>query len=245
MEAVEANGAPAAMEILARGTVEGHPFDLVLSDVHMPDVDGFMLAEQVLKEPSGQKPRFVLLTSAGRKGDGARCRELGVSGYMLKPILPGELRDEIRRIFADLPEVAPGSGRPAAPPDRALRILLAEDNRVNQAVATAMLSKRGHRVTVAVNGLEALAELADGEFDLVLMDVQMPEMDGFAATRAIREREVGAARRIPIVAMTAYAMAGDRERCLEAGMDDYVSKPINPTELFEAISRSSAARRPG
>jgi CheY-like chemotaxis protein len=211
----------------------------------MPDMDGFMLAEQVLRERSGEKPRFVLLTSAGSSGDGVRCRELGVSGYMLKPILPGELREEIRRIFADLPQVAPGSGQPVAPPDRPLKILLAEDNRVNQAVATAMLSKRGHQVTVAGDGMEALEAMAAGEFDLVLMDVQMPEMDGFDATRAIREREAGASRRIPIVAMTAHAMAGDRERCLEAGMDDYVSKPITPTELFEAISRSSAARRPG
>jgi two-component system, sensor histidine kinase and response regulator len=238
MEAVEAPGAPAAMGALASGAAEGHPFDLVLSDVHMPDVDGFMLAEQVLRERSGEKPRFVLLTSAGRKGDGARCRELGVSGYMLKPILPGELRDEIRRIFADLPQAARGSSRPAASPDRPLKILLAEDNRVNQAVATAMLSKRGHRVTVAVNGLEALEALAAGGFDLVLMDVQMPELDGFAATRAIREREVGGARRIPVIAMTAHAMAGDRERCLDAGMDDYVSKPINPTQLFEAMARA-------
>jgi CheY-like chemotaxis protein len=118
-----------------------------------------------------------------------------------------------------------------------LRILLAEDNRVNQAVAKAMLAKRGHDVTVAVDGREALEKLASDTFDLVLMDVQMPEMDGFAATHAIRAREEGSGRRIPIIAMTAHAMSGDRERCLEAGMDDYVSKPINPTHLFEAMDR--------
>jgi CheY-like chemotaxis protein len=156
---------------------------------------------------------------------------------MLKPILPGELLEELRRIFAGVPDAAGGRGSAAARADRPLRVLLAEDNRVNQTLATTMLSKRGHRVTVAMHGLDALDKLASEDFDVVLMDVQMPEMDGIAATHAIREKEAGASRRIPIIAMTAHAMAGDRERCLEAGMDDYVSKPIDPSELFGALSR--------
>jgi len=237
VEAVEADGAHEAMDALAAAPAAGRRFDLVLSDVHMPEVDGFMLAEQVLRGGGREKPLFVLLTSAARRGDGARCRELGIAGYLLKPILPGELLEELRQILAGAPEVGAGAGDGTPVAERTLRVLLAEDNRVNQALATAMLSKRGHRVTVASNGLEALDRLAAEDFDLVFMDVQMPELDGIAATRAIREKEAGAARRIPIIAMTAHAMAGDRERCLEAGMDDYVSKPINPAELFGAISR--------
>lgn len=237
MAAVEATGAHGGLSALADAEGAGAPFDLVLSDVHMPDVDGFMFAEQVLRGRGRRKPRFVLLTSAGRKGDGARCRELGVSGYMLKPILPAELLEELSGLFADGEAPAEEAAFGVAPSARPLRVLLAEDNKVNQTVAVAMLSKRGHQVTVAVNGLEAVQALEGGAFDLVLMDVQMPDMDGLDATRAIRQREQDTGAHIPIVAMTAHAMTGDRERCLEAGMDDYVSKPINPKDLFDAMAR--------
>ena len=238
MHAAEAHDVATALEMLARGPSGGHRFDLILSDVHMPEVDGFEFAARVLGGEGPDHPRFVLLTSAARSGDGARCREAGVSGYMLKPILPAELKEELQRVFAQAPApaaAAPTSGAPVA--GRALRILLAEDNRVNQTVAVAMLSKRGHEVRVAANGVQALEMLRVEPFDLVLMDVQMPEMDGLEATRAIRRGEGGADPRTPIVAMTAHAMAGDRERCLEAGMDDYVSKPINPTDLYETMAR--------
>jgi PAS domain S-box-containing protein len=239
MAAVEADGAEAALVALAAADSGDRRFDLVLSDVHMPHVDGFALAERILGRVGTRNPRVVLLTSAGRKGDGERCRELGVSGYLLKPILPLELLDEIRALFTDLESGVAGPEEPdERPQDRPLRILLAEDNRVNQTVAVAMLAKRGHQVRVAVDGQEALDLLDDGDFDLVLMDVQMPVLDGITATALIREREAeGPGRRIPIIAMTAHAMAGDRERCLEAGMDDYVSKPIDARNLFEAISR--------
>ena len=237
MVAVEADGAAAGISALAQAREAGAPVDLVLSDVHMPDMDGFMFAERVLRPDDPHRPRFVLLTSAGRRGDGARCRELGISGYMLKPILPNELLDAIRPLFVEAPraEAAKGDARPVT--QRPLKILLAEDNRVNQTVAVAMLSKRGHRVEVAQNGQDALRLLEDDVYDLVLMDVQMPEMDGLEATRRIRAGEEETGGRVPIIAMTAHAMAGDRERCLEAGMDDYVSKPIDPTALFDAIGR--------
>jgi CheY-like chemotaxis protein len=202
-------------------------------------VDGFMLAEQVLRGAGLGKPRVVLLTSAGRKGDGARCRQLGIDGYMLKPILPAELLEEVRRIFArdEAPAARSVGARVAV--ERPLRVLLAEDNKVNQTLAVAILTKRGHKVTVANNGQEVLDRLATSneDVDLILMDIQMPEMDGITATQRIREQEGDAARRLPIIAMTAHAMAGDRERCLAAGMDDYVSKPIDPTELFDAVAR--------
>jgi PAS domain S-box-containing protein len=238
MEPLLTGTAAQALDALRQARDAGRDYDLVLSDVHMPDVDGFALAEKVLGG-DGPRPHFVLLTSAGRKGDGARCRELGIDGYMLKPILPAELLDEIRQIFAqDEKETHPPTA-PGPAMDRPLRILLAEDNKVNQTLAVAILSKRGHRVTVAANGQEALDRLAAAgdDVDVVLMDVQMPEMDGITATRLIREREGGAARHVPIIAMTAHAMAGDRERCIEAGMDDYVSKPINPAGLFDAMAR--------
>jgi CheY-like chemotaxis protein/HPt (histidine-containing phosphotransfer) domain-containing protein len=158
---------------------------------------------------------------------------------MLKPILPAELLEEVRHIFArdEGPEATPTP--PPAGNQRPLHILLAEDNKVNQTLAVAILTKRGHAVTVANNGQEVLDRLAaaDGDVDLILMDVQMPDMDGLTATERIREAEVDLVRRLPIIAMTAHAMAGDRERCIEAGMDDYVSKPINPNDLFEAIAR--------
>jgi PAS domain S-box-containing protein len=238
MRAAEAHDVATALEMLVQGPTGGDRFDLILSDVHMPEVDGFEFAARVLGGVGSDPPRFVLVTSAARPGDGARCREVGVSGYMLKPILPAELREELQRVFAQAPApaaAAPASGAPVT--GRTLRILLAEDNRVNQTVAVAMLSKRGHEVRVAANGVQVLEMLGDQAFDLVLMDVQMPEMDGLDATRAIRRGEGGTNPRVPIVAMTAHAMAGDRERCLEAGMDDYVSKPINPTALYEAMAR--------
>jgi CheY-like chemotaxis protein len=190
----------------------------------------------------------MMLTSAGNRGDAARCQELGVSAYLLKPIRQSELREAIARVLGakeqegEIPLITRYSLQDARDPATFLRVLLAEDNAVNQRLAVRLLEKRGHKVVVAGNGREALEALEKESFDLVLMDVQMPEMDGLAATVAIREKENGTNTHVPVVALTAHAMKGDRERCLTAGMDGYLSKPIRPPEL-DAILETYVARR--
>jgi signal transduction histidine kinase/CheY-like chemotaxis protein len=223
----------------------GRPFTLVLTDIQMPVADGFALAAAIKKDPASAGAAIVMLTSAGQPGDAARCRELGVAAYLTKPIKRSELRGAILQALGfqlsaeqDRPSlVTRHSLRAARQPGR---ILLVEDNSVNQLVARRLLEKRGHTVVVANNGREALVVLADAAadgFGCVLMDVQMPEMDGFECTAIIRAREVGTRRHVPIIAMTAHAMKGDEARCLAAGMDGYLSKPIQPDELFDLIER--------
>jgi CheY-like chemotaxis protein len=208
----------------------------------MPDVDGFMLARQIQQTPALAGTALVMLTSAGRSDDIARCRDLGIAAYLLKPVKQSDLLatllttlDCSRLASADEP------GRPALP-QRPLRVLLAEDNVVNQKLGVRLLEKHGHAVVVVANGREAIEALERECFDVVLMDVQMPEMDGFEATAEIRRLEAPGGR-LPIVAMTAHAMKGDRERCLAAGMDAYVAKPIQPRELYEAIEHVLGQRR--
>jgi CheY-like chemotaxis protein len=185
----------------------------------------------------------MMMTSAGHRGDAVRCKELGVAAYLMKPIRQSELREAIARVLGAreqggaIPLVTRYSLGDARDPDSSLRVLLAEDNAVNQRLATRLLEKRGHRVMVAANGREVLAALDRQSFDAVLMDVQMPEMGGLEATRLIRQRERHLGGHIPIIAMTAHAMKGDRAKCLEAGMDGYVSKPIRPDALFEEIRK--------
>ena len=183
----------------------------------------------------------MLLTSAGQRGDATRCRELGVAGYLTKPVSQAELLDAILRLLGSRPEAEdshPLITRHSLREERkARRVLLAEDNLVNQTVALCLLQKRGYEVEVAATGRDALEKLAREKFDLVLMDVQMPEMDGFEATAAIREIEKATGDHLPIIAMTARAMKGDRERCLAAGMDGYVAKPIQSQELFAQIEK--------
>ncbi|MBZ5726526.1 MAG: response regulator [Acidobacteriia bacterium] len=221
------------------------PFAVILADLNLPDMDGFTLVEQIRQAPQlGQEAKLIMLTSVGQRGDAARCKELGAAAYLTKPLSQSELCDTIARIL--------GSSRPRAEaasltalqglPDgtRKFRVLLAEDNAVNQKLASRLLEKRGHRVTLTVNGREALAAIHQEDFDLVLMDVQMPEMDGFEATAAIRAQEEGTGRHLTIVAMTAHAMQGDRERCLAAGMDGYIKKPVKPQELYDLLAGISA-----
>jgi PAS domain S-box-containing protein len=247
------DGGAAALEALVGARADGRPFPLVLLDGRMPEMDGFALAERVQNDPSLAGSAILMLTSDDRPGDVARCRALSIAAYLVKPIRQSELLDAIVTALASPAAGAAArlSAVPMPPPeptvtrtaDGALDILLAEDNPVNQRLAVRMLEKRGHRVSVVGNGRDAVAALAERSFDLVLMDVQMPEMDGFEATAAIRagERDRGAksggGARVPIVAMTAHAMKGDRERCLVAGMDDYVSKPVQATELFATLER--------
>jgi len=227
-----------ALPLLDQAYKFGEPYALILTDANMPDVDGFALVEQVKQNVKLGSTIIMMLTSGDRPGDIARCEQLGVAAYLLKPIKQSELFDAIvlaLGITAVEDEVS--QKRPADQPSRIcpLQILLAEDSFVNQKLAVGLLEKYGHTVVVANHGREAIAAVQSREFDLILMDVEMPEMDGFEATAAIRAWENETGTHIPIVAMTAHAMKGDRERRLEAGMDDYVAKPIRAKQLFDTI----------
>jgi PAS domain S-box-containing protein len=237
-----ADGAAALAE-LGRAADEGERFPLVLLDVAMPQMDGFTVAERLRQDPRLAGTVVMMLSSCDLQGDVARCRQLGVAQHLTKPVRSAALRDALRRALAGaVPERTepPAAVRPTGTGPR-LRVLVAEDNRINQKVVAGMLERHGHRVTLAGNGAAALAALECEPFDLVLMDVQMPEMDGFEATTALRRRETGTGRRLPVVAMTAHAMKGDRERCLAAGMDDYVSKPVHPSQLLRVLESLTSA----
>ena len=241
MRPLAAEGGQAAIAALEQASEAGGGFQLVLLDAQMPQMDGFTLAEQILQNPNWRSATVLMLSSAGLRGDAERCRKLGVAAYLTKPIKQSELLEAILTALGRMPQK---EARPSLVTRHSLRerrtllrILLAEDNAVNQLLAIRLLEKRGHTVTLAANGNEALAAIQNGEFDLILMDVQMPEMDGFQVTAAIRRKESATGAHIPIIAMTAHAMKGDEERCLTAGMDAYVSKPIRPQELFEKIEQ--------
>ena len=221
----------------------GRLYPIILLDAQMPEMDGFALAECIKRNPVWKTATVMMLSSAGQHGDAKRCRDLGVCAYLTKPVRRAELLDAILKALG-------GRAAEETTPDLVTRhslresksryrILLAEDNSVNQVLALRLLEKRGHTVKVAGNGREAVSALQNGSFDLVLMDVQMPEMDGFEATAAIRRQEKISGNHLFVVAVTAHAMVGDKERCLEAGMDDYITKPIRPTELDEVLERFS------
>jgi PAS domain S-box-containing protein len=245
MEPAEAEGGKQALLKIKRACTSGKPYRVVLMDLQMPGLDGFEVARRVKEGPYGAEAQIIVLTSVGQKGDAARCKEVGASGYLVKPVKQRELLDAILMVLGHLPEQkAPVITRHTIrEARRRLNILVAEDNVVNQKLALKMLEKRGHRAVVASNGRQAIEKLKGEHFDLILMDVQMPEMDGISATREIRnlrleaQNSKGQIWSIPIIAMTARAMKGDREACLAAGMDDYVSKPIKAEELFAVIDR--------
>jgi signal transduction histidine kinase/CheY-like chemotaxis protein len=252
MKPTLAASGPAALLAMREAVDSDAPFVLVLSDLMMPEIDGFELAERIRREPDLSSAAVILLSSADRQHDAARCRQAGVAGYLTKPVKQSELLDAIltavdpalREIRAEM-LARDCRGRPAAPcSSRPLRILLVEDNATNQLLAVTLLEKAGHKVRTAQNGKEALAELASRRFDVVLMDVQMPEMDGFEATARIREQEGANGEHVPIVAMTAHAMKGDRERCLAAGMDGYLTKPVHSSSLHRAIELVTASAKP-
>jgi CheY-like chemotaxis protein len=236
---------PEALKILERASTKGTPFSLILLDAQMPGMDGFSVVERIQQDAHLAKLVVIMLTSGGFRGDAARCRELGIQGYLTKPIRRSDLLEAIHVVLGSQTGGEPSASLVTLHSLREsrgrLRILLAEDNRINQVLAVRLLEKRGHEVAVVGNGEEALAALDIQAFDLILMDVQMPEMDGFQATAAIRKGEMKTGKHIPIIAMTAHAMAGDKERCLEAGMDEYLTKPIRPEQLSDVLKRYSLA----
>ncbi len=262
-----ADSAEAGLAEMHRAAGQGKPFRLLLLDAMMPDLDGFDMTERIRSAPELRGLPILMLSSAGQLQDADHCHELGIARCLLKPVKQSDLQGAILRALApeeghprDTP-VGARAGAEAAGQRRKLRILLAEDGMVNQQVAVRLLELRGHAVAIANNGREALAVLfgqepgarAQGaggdaplspDFDVVLMDLQMPEMDGFAATAAIREREKSTGGHVPIIALTAHAMKGDRERCLDAGMDGYLSKPIQSRALYEAVEGLASARKP-
>jgi PAS domain S-box-containing protein len=244
-----ADGA-SALAAMKSAAVAGDPFPLVLLDASMPEPDGFALAAEIKADPELAGASIMMLCSVDPGGDALRCRELGVAFHLRKPVAQSELFDAILTAMTAAPveqESPPGSTplsaveatapAQAAPGRRSLRVLLVEDNEVNQSLAIKVLQKRGHTVVVACDGRQAVALHERHSPDLILMDIQMPEMDGFAATAAIREREKLTGGHVPIVALTAHAMKGDRDRCLAAGMDAYLSKPLRANELFQAMAR--------
>ncbi len=239
MRPAAVDGAKAALSLLMQAKEVKDPFPLMIVDRHMPEMDGFMLVEQIQNSPDLADPITVMLTSGGQRGDGARCTELGIAAYLIKPVLQSDLLAALSRVLGSR-IAAPGlvqliTGQTLREDRMPLRVLLAEDNPVNQRVAARLLEKWGHVVVLAEDGARAIEEFQKQRFDLILMDVQMPKMDGVQATAAIRQREKITGIHIPIIAMTAHAMEGDRERFLESGMDGYISKPIHSRELFEAI----------
>jgi two-component system, sensor histidine kinase and response regulator len=258
MDPQPAEDGPSAIAILRRARKLGHPFDLVLLDGNMPGLDGFAVAERIQKDPELSNCNLVMLTSAGEQGGAARCRALGVAGYLMKPVAASDLLRTLQSVLGSAGRELPAAPTPTSAPeevhimpaesdtgreqkprpaDGRLRILLAEDNPVNRTLGIRMLEKLGHEVVTADNGRKAVEALERERFDLVLMDLQMPLMDGVEATAAIRDRERELGGHVPIVALTAHAGQGDREQCIAAGMDAYVAKPIQASELCATIDK--------
>jgi len=241
----EAATATEGLDAIRRAVQRKAPYDLAILDVQMPDMDGFTLAAAVRKEKTIKRTNLLMLPSAGQRGDGERCRELGIRGYLTKPMSRADLLEALGAVLAEserteTPEVV--TRHTIAESRRTLRVLLAEDNAVNQQVAVAMLVKRGHEVHVTGNGREALEAVRQRDYDVVLMDIQMPEMDGFEATAAIRALDKG--KTLPIIGLTAHALSGERERCLARGMTEYLAKPFKAHELFALVEASADGATP-
>jgi PAS domain S-box-containing protein len=245
------SGAMVGILELRAASAAGRGFDLVICDLLMPEMDGFAFTEQVRKTSEISKAKIMLLSSAGRRGDAKHCENLGISAYLMKPVRQLELKTVLSSLLGGeapsdpqpvITRFAMKNG-PAVP--ASLRILVAEDNAVNQKLIVRLLEKRGHSVQVVPNGREAVEILEGTSFDLVLMDMQMQVMDGFEATIEIRKREKPGGVHLPIIALTAYAMKGDRERCLNAGMDKYLTKPIRGNELDDVLNQYIGLRAAG
>ncbi|MBW2040869.1 MAG: response regulator [Deltaproteobacteria bacterium] len=246
--------AKTALDLLEKRQKKNRPFSLLITDMIMPVLDGFQFVETIREKKWKNEPVIMLLTSVGHRGDATRCRELGIACYLTKPVRQSELLDAVKSALG-MPQKSRSphtlltrhslredrNRRPATTrPGKKLNILIAEDNPVNQTLMVRILEKMGHRTAVAENGARAVEAIEKAAFDLILMDVQMPEMDGFEATKAIREKEKDSGGHIPIIALTAHALKGDQERCMEAGMDDYLTKPIKKEALEAAIQRVAA-----
>jgi signal transduction histidine kinase/DNA-binding response OmpR family regulator len=236
------SGSDEALAALGSAHEQGNPYRLILTDMHMPGTNGFGLIEEIRRREEWAAPTILMLTSAGYSGDILRCQQLGVTAYLLKPIRQSELREAIVRVVAQKqtqPELTlPSKQSALAVSEQAgvgLDILVAEDNPVNQKLAIRLLQKRGHRIALAENGQEVLGLLERQTFDLILMDVQMPVMDGVDTTIEVRRREHKTGQHIPIYAVTANAMKGDREHYLDVGMDGYLAKPLRPVELDQIL----------
>ena len=253
MEPAAVGDGLAALDALWGAVSVGRPYALVLLDARMPDTDGLALAAKIRKRAELSATRIILLTSGDRPGDPALSRELRIDAHLLKPVQQDELLETIYRVMSRSNGDAPTATRPAparetapapAPSAAPLHILVAEDNEFNAQLLEQLLVRRGHRVRLANNGREALALAEDGGFDLLLLDVHMPELDGFQVVRAIRERERAAGGHLPVIALTARSRPEDRQRCLAAGMDDFLSKPVRAADLWAAIDRVVGARPP-
>jgi two-component system sensor histidine kinase/response regulator len=244
MEPVCASSADEALTLMRQAATMGRPFEVALLDHQMPDCDGAKLGAMINSEASLRNTRLILLTSSGQRGDGRMFAELGFAGYLLKPVTQRDLTDSLMLVLGARAEVWHQQSQPIVTRHalrtqrvrEAPRVLLAEDNAVNQKVACRTLEKLGYRVDVAVDGQAAVDAWATGRYDLILMDCQMPVMDGYEASRQIRARET-AGKRIPIVALTAHAMKGADATCVAAGMDDYLSKPIDRAQLSACLER--------
>jgi CheY-like chemotaxis protein/HPt (histidine-containing phosphotransfer) domain-containing protein len=242
------DGGQAALAAMTLNHEAGCPFRLVLLDAHMPEMDGFAVADEIGQNPELAGVPIMMMTSNDQRGDAERCRKLGVASHVTKPVTQSILFDAIMATLGApvKPEepFAPVIDIAIKESSNGLHILLAEDNVINQKLALHLLKKRGHTVVIAPNGRAAIAAWEKEKFDLLLMDIQMPEMNGFEATAIIREKEKTVSSHIPIIALTAHAMKGDRERCLAAGMDDYISKPIQADELSRVIENLVEKSRP-
>jgi two-component system, sensor histidine kinase and response regulator len=239
MKPTLAEGGADAVRLIGEASTQGTPFAVILLDARMPGMDGFSVAEIIHADERLRKSIVIMLTAAGVRGDAARCRELGITAYLTKPVAAFDLLQTLKIVLAtgvpireDSPVLTAHSLREIR---RRLKILLVDDTLVNQVIAKRMLEKRGHEVTLATNGREALEALEKETPDVILMDIQMPEMDGVQATAEIRKDELNSRKHIPIIAMTAHAMAGDKEKYLERGMDGYVSKPFSVDVLLSVI----------
>jgi signal transduction histidine kinase/DNA-binding response OmpR family regulator/HPt (histidine-containing phosphotransfer) domain-containing protein len=247
MKPLAVDGGPAALAAVEEAGQRGDFFRVILMDAHMPGMDGFQLSKEIKGRFGMGETSILMLTSGGQAGEAERCRKAGISAYLLKPVMKADLRNAILTVLGQVqsdniaacPLVTRHTLRESS---RKLHILVAEDNAVNQAVILRVLAKMGHSSVLACTGKEALALAFDQKFDLAFMDVQMPEMDGLAATEAIRQREKSSGTHLAIFAMTAHAMKGDRERCLQAGMDGYIAKPIRFSDIEKTLSSFSSAQ---
>ena len=247
MKPLAVDGGLAALAAVEEAGQRGDFFRVILMDAHMPGMDGFQLSKEIKGRSGKGETSILMLTSGGQAGEAERCRKVGISAYLLKPVMKAELRNAILTVLGQVqsdniaarPLVTRHTLRESS---RKLHILVAEDNAVNQAVILRVLEKMGHSSVLACTGKEALALAFGQKFDLAFMDVQMPEMDGLAATEAIRQREKSSGTHLAIFAMTAHAMKGDRERCLQAGMDGYITKPIRFSDIEKTLSSFSSAQ---